>query len=205
MDVARPLDALLPGVDSAVIRALVETNLPRTGREIARAAERSHPAVQSVLSRFVSQGVVIEEPAGRARVYALNRDHLVAPAFQSLASLRLELFERISGELDSWTLRPVHASAFGSAARGDGDEDSDIDLFIVKPEEVNFDDSEWNSQVHDLSDSVFRWTGNHAGISVVDERNLVPLRSGPTPVADDIASHGIHLFGERIGQILGGR
>jgi hypothetical protein len=68
---------------------------------------------------------------GRNLVHELNRDHLAAPAATLLADLRLELWKRLRETLSGWTEKPVHAAVFGSAARGDGGPESDIDLLLV--------------------------------------------------------------------------
>jgi hypothetical protein len=60
---------------------------------------------------------------------------------------------------------PLHASMFGSAARGDGDSSSDIDLFVVRSAAVDADARTWRGQVERLSEHVRAWTGNHANVS----------------------------------------
>jgi hypothetical protein len=48
-----------------------------------------------------------------------------------LAGLRLELWSRFRRTLGSWNPKPAYGCVFGSAARGDGDAESDIDLLLV--------------------------------------------------------------------------
>lgn len=50
-----------------------------------------------------------------------------------MARLRLELWRRLRSELGEWQPAPLYAAVFGSAARGDGDTASDIDLLLVHP------------------------------------------------------------------------
>lgn len=54
---------------------------------------------------------------------------------------------------------------FGSAARGDGSETSDIDIAVVRADSVDPDDADWSSQLVELSDAVTRWTGNDASVT----------------------------------------
>ena len=65
-------------------------------------------------------------------------------------------------ELATW---PGLAAAwlFGSAARGDGDRSSDIDLLLVA--QADTEDPAWVSNVATLADHVHEWTGNPAQIT----------------------------------------
>src|SRR5207248_3118366 len=97
------------------------------------------------------------------------------------AGLRTELIDRLEHLFESWEIAPLHASMFGSVARGDGDTASDIDLFIVCPDDIDPEDAQWREQIDALSEKVLRWTGNHAGIAEVSARDV--LRLGETQPA----------------------
>ncbi len=205
MDVSRPFTALMPALDSAVLSILAQTSRPRTGREIALVADRSPAGVRSVLERLVEQGLVDREKAGKAFVYTLNREHLAAPAIETLANLRPGLFERLRREIAGWEIAPMHASLFGSTARGDGDETSDIDLFVVRPATVGEDDDTWRNQVDGLAEGVRRWTGNHAGMAELSTDQLASLRKRRPPVLRELDADAITLAGPEVGAILRGR
>lgn len=202
MDLGNPFLGIFPTVDSAVLSVLAGTTKPRTGREIARLADRSQSATQRVLDRLVDQGVVFQEDAGRSRIYTLNRMHLAAEAISDLAALRSSLFRRLQESLDFWVLPPRHLSVFGSVARGDGDIESDIDIFLVRPSEVVEDDSRWRRQVDLLSESVFEWTGNHAGIAEVGDLELDRYRVDEPGVLARIRAEGIDLYGTPLRKLL---
>jgi hypothetical protein len=87
--------------------------------------------VLAVLARAGKQGIVRATEMGRNRVHELNREHLGAPVAGLLADLRLELWNRFRKTLGAWNPKPVYGCVFGSAARGDGDAQSDIDLLLV--------------------------------------------------------------------------
>jgi predicted nucleotidyltransferase len=195
MDVARPYAAVTPGVEGAVLVVLAGTTAPLTGRQIARLAARgTSPSVSAALDRLVEHGLVHRQVAGRAYLHTLNRDHVAAPAVQTLAGLRGELLRRLRDTLAEWEPAPVHASMFGSAARADGDTSSDIDLLVIRPNGVDAEDSRWRNQVHALTESLRAWTGNHAGISELSEAELAKLRR-PPPVLRDVRADGIDLAG----------
>lgn len=125
---------------------------------------------------------------GRNRVHELNREHVAAPAADLLAGLRLELWKRLREELAGWNPEALHASVFGSAARGDGGPDSDVDLLLVhRPvpgeqavgqapsfvgmitgflaaravEQMTDQEANgWRQQIDRLHGLVYSWTGN---------------------------------------------
>jgi predicted nucleotidyltransferase/predicted transcriptional regulator len=204
MDVSRPFTALFPALDSVVLSNLAQTTRPRTGREISRLAHRSPAGVGTVLARLVEQGLVDREKAGNAFVYTLNREHLAAPAVEALANLRPSLLGRLRQEIAQWQITPVHASLFGSAARGNGDASSDVDLFIVRPEQVEEEDATWRSQVDGLAEGVRRWTGNHAGIAELSTDQVASMRRRRPPILNELDADAITLAGADVGVLLRG-
>lgn len=203
MDVSNPFEGMLPGVDTAVLGVLAGSSKARTGRELARLAGRSQPAVQEVLDRFSEQGLVYVSFAGRSGAYTLNREHLAAPAIEDLTNLRNKLFARLREEIAGWAVAPAHASVFGSAARGDGGPQSDIDIFVVRPAAKREDDPVWRRQLDELGDHVLAWTGNHAGIAEVHEPDLVLWKEDEPAVASEIRSDAVELGGSSLRKLLG--
>lgn len=202
MDVSKPFTALSSGVDADVLVVLAGSTKPRSGRELARYAGRSNTGVQHVLDRLVDHGLVTRQEAGRTFLYSLNRDHLLAPAVEQMAGARIELVRRLRDAIGSWEIPAVHASLFGSAARGDGDARSDIDLLIVRPADVDPDEAHWRGQVDGLADLVRRWTGNNAGIAEVSEGELPRLRKDRPPVVEEVREDAVDLAGESTRKLL---
>jgi DNA-binding transcriptional ArsR family regulator len=196
MDVARPYSAVVPSLDGDVLVTLAGTSRPLTGRQVAELSRRgSQTAVSAVLDRLVEHGLVLRQQAGRAHLHTLNREHVAAGVVEGLAGLRAELLQRLRMSLSSWDPAALHASMFGSAARGDGDTASDIDLFIVRPAQISEDDAPWAAQIDELSRSTHAWTGNHAGIIDVSARELSRLFRDRPPVFEGLRSDAIHLAG----------
>ncbi len=199
MDVAHPYAAVFPKLEGEVLRVLAGTTRSLTGREITLLTGRtSHSGVMAVLSRLVEHGLVDRVELNRASLFALNRDHLAAPAVEFLMGMREELLERIRRELGAWQIAPVHASLFGSTARGDGDSQSDIDLFVVRPNEVDEDEPAWCTQIDDLQKRVLQWTGNHAGIVQVPASQIAHLLDKEPPIVAELRSDAITLHGPEI-------
>jgi predicted nucleotidyltransferase len=203
MDLAHPFTAVLGDLDGAVLAVLAGTDRPLTGREISRlAGRRSHSGVLSVLTRLSRHGLVDLQEAGRALLYTLNREHLAAPAVDLLTNMRAQLFDRIRAAVAAWAIEPLHLSVFGSAARGDGDVESDIDLFLVRRESIDPEDVAWLEQRAELSERVHQWSGNHAAISEVTERNIVRLRRERPPIVTALRRDAVVLFGPPIHTLL---
>jgi MarR family/Nucleotidyltransferase domain len=205
MDFSSPQSAVTgSAVQAAVLGVLAGTTKPLTGRQVARLASHgSASGVQRVLDRLVAQGLVHSREAPPAVLYDLNRDHVAAPVVDALAGLRGALLERMRATIAGWALPPVHASMFGSAARGDGGTDSDIDLFVVRPRNLNSEDPAWRGQLDALATNVNRWTGNHAGISELGEAELARLADERPPIVHDLLRDAVTLSGVPLRQLVG--
>jgi DNA-binding transcriptional ArsR family regulator len=205
MDVSKPLEAMLPAVDSAVLAVLARSEKPRTGREIARVTDRSQPGVQRVLNRLVEQGLVHRTDAGSSRSYMLNREHIAAGPVEELANIRPTLFKRLRELIAGWSVPPVHASVFGSAARGDGTTQSDIDIFLVRPESSDPEDPAWRAQLDEIGERVLAWTGNHTGIAEVGESDLAIMRQEKPAVIAEVEGDAVELAGATVGELFDSR
>lgn len=205
MDVSKPYTAICPTLDSEVLAVLAGTTRPLTGREVARLTGRTaHRGVAEVLARLVEHGLVERREAGRALLFTLNRDHLAAPAVEVLAGMRAELLHRIHNLVGAWKIAAVHVSIFGSTARGEGGTQSDIDLFVVRPDAVSEDDPRWRAQLDVLSEKIERWTGNRASIAEAAEAEIELLLREDRPILAELRSDAISIDGADIPALLGG-
>ena len=128
MDVGNPISSVIPSLDGAVLGALAGTAAPMNLSRVHEVGGRgSLSGVRRVLVRLVGTGVVLEVPGG----YLLNREHVAARAVEGLAHLWGDVFDRIRTHVGEWPESPRLVGVFGSAARRDGGDDSDIDLLVV--------------------------------------------------------------------------
>ena len=195
-----------PTLEGEVLVTLAGTTRPLSGRQVARLVRRgTQRGVLGALHRLVEQGLVDAQDAGRAVLYTLNRDHLAYPAVELLAGIRSEFINRLRETIASWQVQPLHASVFGSTARGDGGTTSDIDLFVVRPDEVDEEDPAWRKQLDELSASVRRWTGNHGVIAETSKSDAVRLNRERPPIVDDLETDAILLVGIRTKDLSGER
>ena len=143
--------------------------------------------------RLVAQGIVSRRVAGRSRLYSLNRQHLAARPIQELANLREQLIGKLRQLLPTWKPKPVAAAMFGSVARGAASEVSDLDLLIVRRDDVDPDLGAWRDAIDALARDVTAWTGNDTRILEVSEREA--LSADAERVVVDAVRDGINLLG----------
>jgi predicted nucleotidyltransferase len=206
MNVSRPYGVISHPLDGAVLHVLAGTTQGLSGRRIAQlTGNASQEGARKALGRLVGEGVVEQQEAGNAILYRLNRRHLATPAIEQLTDLRRALLNRLTETFEAWEVPPLHASMFGSAARGDGDSASDIDLFVVRPADVGPDSSEWRERVERLAGDVRDWTGNHANIVEVSETDLVDLRRRRPAVIGNLVADALTLMGPDAEALLGER
>lgn len=206
MHLGAPHLAVLSPAEGGVLAVLAGTERPLSGREVARIGGQPRSTVARVLRRFVEHGLVEAREAGAGAVllYRLNREHLASEPLEVLIMLRRRLVERIRGELATWSLQPFHASLFGSAARGDGDTRSDIDLFLVRPMAVQADDLGWREQLDRLATRIERWTGNRASLAEVSWDDVARLARERPSVVRDLEREAITLLGPPTHELLAG-
>ena len=228
MDLADPTRAITPTLDGPILAVLASAGRPLTVGEIAAQVPRgSEIGVRRAVARLVDQGIVTAIQMGRNLVHELNREHIAAPAAEALAGLRGELWKRIRDSLAGWTLKPVYASVFGSAARRDGGPESDIDLLLVHPNlpgdkrppnrekglwgllnEVALgmvsqapsatSEAQWHGQVDQLRVKVQRWTGNPLQVVDVSFWQWAEMRSTDPALFEQIARDGVTMAGQPI-------
>lgn len=203
MNLSRPWAPIRSANDMEVLRVLRGTTRPLTGREVARLVRAgSQPTINASLRRLSEEGLVHANEAGNAYLYTLNREHLAAPAVELLADVRTEFERRLRDEIADWKIAPVHVSIFGSAARGDGDTQSDIDIFVVRPREVSKDDPGWQEQLAQLSSRVLAWTGNHAGLADISEADTRRLRRERPPIVNELSRDAITIVGPEASELF---
>ena len=108
-------------------------------RALVRRVGTGMGAVQRELAHLVENGVVIREGAGRASGYRANER---SPIFKELRSLLLKtagIVPALRKALENLSNRIEAAFIFGSAARGELDALSDLDVMVIG--ECSFDET----------------------------------------------------------------
>ena len=205
MNLSSPLSAFSPPTMARALEVLAGTTRPLTGREIHRLAGQGGVAsMWRILGRLTEQGIVTADHRGTAIYYTANRDHLAWPAIEALVRVRAQLIARLAVTISAWAIQPLHASLFGSTARGDGDTHSDIDLLLVRPDGLSQDDEDaWEEQVSEMRRAVIRWTGNNCQTFQVDRARLLEHVTARDPLVDAWFRDGVELAGMPLTDLIG--
>jgi Nucleotidyltransferase domain len=192
MDFARPLQVVSPTLDGDVLTVLARAEEAFSGRRLHRLVGRgSEAGVRKAVERLVGQGIVLRSQAGRAKLYRLNRQHLCAESIEHLVATPSALVLDLRDEIELWEIPPRYAVLFGSVARREAGPQSDLDLLIVRPDDVGGDSPTWLRQLGYLEDAATAWTGNDARIVELGEEEL----TAGTRLLQGVLKDGIELFG----------
>lgn len=204
MDLSRPLATLLPAAEAGALTVLAGTEAPLTGRSIAElAGERSHPSTLRALNRLVEQGLVSVQSAGRANLYRLNRDHLMAPAVIELTRSGERLRDHLVETITSWETPCLLAALYGSVARGQAGPASDIDLLVVRPEVLTPTQQQtWDAQLVELETAVNASTGNHLSWLETTLPDLRRAQAAGEPIFQSWRDDAIRLVGTPLTRLL---
>jgi predicted nucleotidyltransferase len=216
--------AITSTLDGPVLVALALAAKPLTVSELAGNATRgSEIGIRKSLGRLVAQGIATATELGNTRVYSLNNDHVAAEVALGLARLRPRLWEKIERSLEGWRVQPLYACVFGSAARHEGDAESDIDLLLVRPSTVaevkeaqkskpvmaalgiwvdvimtrtmsEAQVKKWDVNIDDLHGLVRRWSGNPLQVVSLSAIEWSELRRKKSAIYQNIRQDEIRLY-----------
>lgn len=205
MDLTSPLRSLTPSLESAVLEVLARTESGLNAVQIAKLSRRgTRTGQRPVLDRLVDHGLVLAHPANTGFLYQLNRDHVLASAVLAAVSAREEILARLSAACAALDPLPVHASVFGSFARREADQDSDIDLLLVVGDDVDVHDGGWADQLERLEDLVVSWTGNRLETLVFTVSRLSEVVTAQEPIVRAWATDAVTVLGEDPDHVLAG-
>lgn len=202
VDLSKPWRDVSPSVTGDVLVALATAREPLSGLEVADRAGRGTSAVASSLRDLAESGLIRSRRAGRATLHELERDHVLAPAVETMAEARAELYRRITDLIGEWERQPLNDTVFGSTASGSGSSASDIDILVLHA--ATGTDDEWTGQLGALSSAVNRWSGNRADVLDYTMDAFEALAATGSPFPREVAS-GRTVAGEPLHRLLARR
>jgi predicted nucleotidyltransferase len=207
MDLSSPIRSVIPTAHGPVLAVLARTTEPLSGRRVAALTDGKvgQWRVNEVLGALADDGIVLREHRPPAKLYRLNRDHVAAVGIIALAEQWDALVQRISGQLAEWVRPAVSACLFGSAASGDADPDSDLDVLLV-PMDGNASSEEteqiWQAQIDRLTERVRLWSGNSCEVLELTTTELDDAVERDDQLVRDLRQHAIALAGQDIRDLL---
>ena len=190
----KPLSDILGSrIKIDILRLLSRTSSDHTGREIAGIIGYSHNAARSALDDLERSGLVIHRQAGRANLYSLDEDNVVVTDILSSAFLVEDgLLGGVASIISKWIGSDLSSIIlFGSIARGEEDQGSDIDVVVVLKDGADPDSKE--DAVADASLEVVRRFGNKISPMLVTESEFERKRKSKKGLWRDVAIEGIEL------------
>lgn len=196
MDYVNPVEALIPGVQGRVLTVLARTEAELTMRSVAELAGVSANQATVVLNRLVRLGLVERRDVGAAALVRLVRENEAARSVLSLVDLRQGVLARLAGEARKIRPAPACLVVFGSFARGDAHENSDIDVLAVPPSEAQVDHGRWTAALGQWSDRATRIAGNPVNLLEATMDELPKLVRREREPWRTIVEEGVVLVGD---------
>ncbi len=196
MDYVHPVEALIPGVQGRVLTVLARTEAELTMRSVAELAGVSANQATVVLNRLVRLGIVERRDVGASALVRLVRENEAARSVLSLVDLRQGVLARLAGEARKIRPAPACLVVFGSFARGDAHENSDIDVLAVPPSEAQVDDGRWTAALGQWSDRAARIAGNPVNLLEATMDELPKLVRREREPWRTIVEEGVVLVGD---------
>lgn len=189
MQLQNPLRAICPALEADVLVALADGNPSTPGALVRKHGVRgSISGVRRCLERLEESGVVDAALLGNHVEYSLNAQHLLTGLVIE-ASKAMERFTQFLGNrISQWNEQPLQVTLFGSAARREMRNDSDIDLLFVVPNEAS---DQMYEAISDLAVDAYRLTGNDVRPTVYEVSEV-----DHAPIFDSIHRDGVHIFGD---------
>jgi predicted nucleotidyltransferase len=189
-----------------LLRALLPLNSPASGREAERLAGVSHLSATRALDDLVALGVLDRTVTQATHLYRINREHdLVRPLetlFECESARLTSLREEIKTALTSAELAGAITSVgmFGSAARGEAQPDSDLDLLVLVTDRSRAEAA--SALLGVVSDRLRERYGARASVLVLSVPEARHRLDDGDPLLREIAHDSRTLFGTRIQEAL---
>jgi predicted nucleotidyltransferase len=206
MDVANPMQSVIPGAHGIVLAALSGTDAPLSGRRLAELAKPgfSQRRINEALRHLVDAGIVLRESRPPSDHYQLNHDHVAAEGIAALAHMWTALVGRIGAELTRWSVAAEAAWLLGPAARGEGAERSDLDILLVLPSSgiASSITEAWEHQTKTLIEKIKTWSGNRCNLVEMGAAELRAAVERDDRLIRDLREQGVVLTGHDPGDLL---
>jgi predicted nucleotidyltransferase len=201
MDFARPIEAVVPGVQGRVLAVLAETTAELNLRTLARLSDVSVAQASRVLPGLVELGLVERREVPPSSLFRLVPEHVAARPLESLARSRDSVIEAMGRAASELPVEPASVIVFGSFARGEADAESDIDALFVRPEGVDESYEAWSASVDEWRETIRRKSGNQVEVLDVGWDEIKARLGSRRSLWRDIRRDGLAVYGATLDQL----
>jgi predicted nucleotidyltransferase len=202
MDFARPVEAVVGGAQGRLLAVLVKITAPLTLRRLASLADVSPAQASRVMPRLVELGIVDRYEVPPASQFVLARGNVAAQLLLKLADASSIALRQIGEAASLLSPEPVSVIVFGSFARGEADAESDIDLAVVRADDVDDDDERWADSIDAWRRKVVALTGNDVEIVEVTASEAARKVHGRSELWRNIARDGVIVYGKALDELI---
>ena len=201
MDFVRPVEAIVPGAQGRVLGVMAETTAELNLRTIAELSGVSQAQASRVLPGLVELGVLQRREVPPSSLFRFVPEHIASRAILVLARSVETVLDELGHLASSLLVPPMSVVVFGSFARREADAESDIDVLVVRPAEVDEDDETWASSMEQLHTHGRRLTGNPLEVLEVSAGEIATLLRSRRPLWSDIRRDGRVVHGLPLDQL----
>ncbi len=195
MDFARPVEAVIPGVQGRLLAVFAETSAELNLRTVARLARVSPAQASRVLPTLLELGIVERREAPPSALFRFVPENVAARALMALAGSRQAVLDEMTRTASELVPSPVSVIVFGSLARGEAVGGSDVDVVAVRGSDVDEDDAVWRAALAGWTGHIRRVTGNPVELLEVGELDASRLLRGRSSLWLDVQRDGVVVFG----------
>jgi predicted nucleotidyltransferase len=174
VDFAQPVESLIPGVQGKVLAVLAKTEAELTMRKVAELSGVSSNRASEVLNHLASLGVVERREVGASSVVRLVSENEAVRLVLACSDLHSRVVRRFREEAIRMLPPDICLLAFGSFARRQAREGSDIDVLALADEVEDAHPTAVDS-LSRWSDAATRISGNPVNVIQIDEEELPAL------------------------------
>jgi predicted nucleotidyltransferase len=160
------IETVIPGAQGRVLGALVRLDGPRTISEVARLAGVSRDRAASIVAELERLGFVERRQAGRAHLVSLVDEHPVTQSLRDIDRTSERAVELLRDAAHRIQPAPQYLALYGSWARGEATEDSDLDVAVIADDTTDHD--ALLAALEQWSRFAQRVTGRHPSVVVAD-------------------------------------
>jgi DNA-binding transcriptional ArsR family regulator len=194
MDYVHPISAVVPGAQGRILDVLVETTAELSVRMIARLSGVSAAQASRVLPDLVDLGIVERREVPPSSQFRLVRSNVAAQALIALSRSRESVLDQIGIAAAALPAPPLSVIVFGSFARGEATADSDLDIVVVRPDDLDEDEA-WTASIDGWRDHVRAVAGNPVEILEVSRTEVGTKLGSRSTLWRDVARDGVVVHG----------